>query len=78
MEMAKGTNIPIVIENDVKTEMVTPTGFGIIKGLRAEFEPRLGIIPEKTGYGFGKRNTGRMGAVRVTLGKKYEEPKEKK
>jgi uncharacterized protein (TIGR00299 family) protein len=76
MEMAKGTEIPIVIENDVKTEMVTPTGFGIIKGLRAKFEPKLGLIPEKTGYGFGKRDTGRMGAVRVTLGEKYEDPKE--
>jgi uncharacterized protein (TIGR00299 family) protein len=76
MEMAKGADIPIIIENDVRTEMVTPTGFGIIKGLRAKFEPRLGIIPEKTGYGFGKRDTGRTGALRVTLGKKYEEPKE--
>jgi uncharacterized protein (TIGR00299 family) protein len=73
LEMAKGADIPIVIENDVHTEMITPTGFGIIKGLRAKFEPHLGIIPEKTGYGFGKRDTGRLGAVRVTLGVKYEE-----
>jgi len=77
MEMAKGADIPIIIESDVKTEMVTPTGFGIIKGLRAKFEPGLGIIPEKTGYGFGKRDTGRIGAVRVTIGEKYEKPEEK-
>jgi len=73
MKMAEGAGIPIVIEGEVDTEMVTPTGFGIIKGLGAIFEPHLGIMPEKTGYGFGKRDTGRLGAVRLTLGKKYEE-----
>ena len=77
LEMAKGTNIPIVIDGDVRTEMITPTGFGIIKGLCAKFEPKLGIIPEKTGYGFGKRDTGRLGAVRVILGEKYEEEEKK-
>ena len=73
VEMAKGAGIPIVIESDVHTEMITPTGFGIIKGLGAKFEPDLGIIPERTGYGFGKRDTGRLGALRVTIGEKYEE-----
>jgi len=73
MKMAEGAGIPIVIESDVHTEMITPTGFGIIKGLGAKFEPHLGIVPEKSGYGFGKRDTGRFGAVRVTLGEKYEE-----
>ena len=77
MEMAKDTDIPIVIDDEVRTEMITPTGFGIIKGLKAKFEPSLGIFPEKTGYGFGKRNTGRLGAVRVTLGEKYEESEKK-
>ena len=73
MEMAKGRDVPVVIESDVDTEMITPTGFGIIAGLGAKFEPRLGIVPEKTGYGFGKRDTGRLGALRVTLGELYEE-----
>ena len=73
IEMAKGIGIPIIIDSGVNTEMITPTGFGILKGTRARFEPRLGIVPEKTGYGFGKRETGRLGAVRVTLGEKYEE-----
>jgi len=73
MKMAESAGIPIVIEADVHTEMITPTGFGIIKGLGAKFEPRLGYIPEKTGYGFGKRDTGRLGAVRITIGEKYEE-----
>ena len=73
MKMAEKADIPIVIDSDVDTEMITPTGFGIIKGLGAKFEPCLGIIPEKTGYGFGKRDTGRFGAVRATLGELYEE-----
>ena len=73
MKMAEGAGIPIVIEGDVDTEMITPTGFGIIKGLGAKFEPHLGIMPMKTGYGFGKRDTGRLGAVRVTIGEKHEE-----
>jgi len=73
MKMAESAGVPIIIEGEVPTEMITPTGFGIIKGLGAEFNPHLGILPEKTGYGFGKRDTGRLGAVRLTLGEKYEE-----
>ena len=73
MEMAKEAGIPIIIEEAVKTEMITPTGFGIIKGLGAVFKSRLGILPEKTGYGFGKRDTGRLGALRLVLGEIYEE-----
>ena len=71
VEMAKSAGIPIIIEADVSTEMITPTGFGIIKGLGTKFAPKLGIAPEKVGYGFGKRDTGKLGAVRITLGEKY-------
>ena len=71
MEMAKDAGIPLIIDEDVKTEMITPTGFGIIKGLGAVFEPKLGIFPEKVGYGFGKRDTGRLGALRVILGERH-------
>ncbi|MDR0874879.1 MAG: LarC family nickel insertion protein [Clostridiales Family XIII bacterium] len=73
MEMAKDSGIPIVIEDDVNTEMITPTGYGILKGLGAKLEPHLGIHAEKVGYGFGNRNTGRFGAVRITLGTLFEE-----
>ncbi|MDR2354636.1 MAG: LarC family nickel insertion protein [Clostridiales Family XIII bacterium] len=67
MEMLKGSGISIVGE-DVPTEMVTPTGFGILKGLGA----RCTRLPEMevlgVGYGFGKRDTGRFNALRVLLG----------
>jgi uncharacterized protein (DUF111 family) len=66
-EMLKGSGISIVGE-DVATEMVTPTGLGILKGLGAE----CALIPEMrvlgVGYGFGKRDTGRFNALRVILG----------
>ncbi|MDR0853719.1 MAG: LarC family nickel insertion protein [Clostridiales Family XIII bacterium] len=71
MEMSQNAGYPMVIHEEVETEMITPTGFGIIKGLGAEFDPALSIIPEKVGYGFGKRDTGRLGAVRITLGTLY-------
>jgi uncharacterized protein (TIGR00299 family) protein len=76
MEMLKTCDIPIIIETDVLTEMVTPTGLGILLGLKAEFRRVCAIAPEKVGYGFGKRNTGRFGAVRVVLGELHEEYEE--
>ncbi|MDR2156756.1 MAG: LarC family nickel insertion protein [Clostridiales Family XIII bacterium] len=71
MEMLKDSDIPIIVETEVATEMVTPTGFGILKGLKAEFRPTVGLRPEKVGYGFGKRVTGRFGAVRAIFGEEY-------
>jgi uncharacterized protein (DUF111 family) len=68
MEILKKSDIPLVIEADVTTEMVTPSGLGILEGLGAKYEQRLGILPERTGYGFGKRDTGRFGAVRAIIG----------
>lgn len=72
MEMLKGSEISIVTE-DVDTEMVTPTGFGILKGLGATCGkmPKVNILD--VGYGFGKRDTGRFNAVRVVLGLESEE-----
>jgi uncharacterized protein (DUF111 family) len=72
MEMAQGSGIPIVIEDNVTTEMITPTGFGIIKGLNCKYVSKLPIAVDKVGYGFGKRDTGRLGALRVTLGRLAE------
>ncbi|MDR1135911.1 MAG: LarC family nickel insertion protein [Clostridiales Family XIII bacterium] len=67
LEMLKGSEIRIVGE-DVGTEMVTPTGLGILKGLKA----KCALLPEMNvtgvGYGFGKRDTGRFRALRVIMG----------
>jgi uncharacterized protein (DUF111 family) len=67
MEMLKGSGIRIVGE-DVNTELVTPTGFGILKGLGARCTRLPEIRVEGVGYGFGKRQTGRFNALRVIRG----------
>jgi uncharacterized protein (DUF111 family) len=68
MEMAKAGDIPLIIDADAHMEMVTPTGFAILLGLGAVYMPQLMIKPERVGYGFGKRQTVRFGAVRAVLG----------
>ena len=68
MEMMKESKIPVVINEEIKTEMVTPTGFGILEGLNAECKSMLEIKVEKVGYGFGNRDTGLFNAVRISLG----------
>ena len=71
MEMLAGSGIPLASE-EVETELVTPTGMGLIKCMAAGFGRRPAMTVEKTGYGFGKRNTGRLNALRVILGKTTE------
>jgi uncharacterized protein (TIGR00299 family) protein len=68
MQMRIGTNIPIKQRTDIQTELITPTGMGLVKALVRQFGP----IPEaqillKSGYGFGKRDTGAFNALRVLL-----------
>lgn len=68
MQMRIGTAIPIKQRTDIQTELITPTGMGLVKELVRVFSP----IPEhdvllKTGYGFGKRETGAFNALRVLL-----------
>ncbi len=67
MEMLKGSDIPLITE-DVNTELVTPTGMGIIKCLASGFGKMPVMTVEKVGYGMGKRETGRFNALRVVLG----------
>ncbi|HEY9060158.1 MAG TPA: nickel pincer cofactor biosynthesis protein LarC [Pseudobacteroides sp.] len=67
MEILANSQIPLVIE-DVKTELITPTGAGIVKTLCRNFGSMPVMIIDKVGYGFGKRETGRLNALRVVLG----------
>ncbi|TPR19261.1 nickel pincer cofactor biosynthesis protein LarC [Apilactobacillus timberlakei] len=67
-QMRVGTEIPIKQRLDIKTELVTPTGMGIIKTLVHQFGPLPeNIKPLKVGYGFGKRDTGAFNALRGVL-----------
>lgn len=67
MAMLEGSGIPVVQE-DVNTEMITPTGMGIVKCLAKDYIKLPPIQIEKIGYGLGKRDTGRFGAVRAIMG----------
>ncbi len=67
MAMLEDSQIPVVQE-DVNTEMITPTGMGIVKCIAEDFICMPSMKIEKTGYGLGKRDTGRFGAVRAILG----------
>lgn len=65
--MLENTNIPL-IQEEVNTEMITPTGMGIIKCLAEEYQELPPMNIHKIGYGSGKRNTGKRGAVKVVMG----------
>lgn len=66
-----GSNIP-VIQEDVSTELITPTGAGIAKCMVKSFGQMPPMMIEKIGYGHGKRDTGLLGAVRAFVGTLYE------
>lgn len=67
LEMLKGSNIPLVSE-DINCELVTPTGMGFIKSVAVSFGNMPVMMIENVGYGFGKRDTGRLNALRVVSG----------
>jgi hypothetical protein len=67
LEILSNTHIPVIIEN-VNTELITPTGAGLIKCLARNFGSMPVMMIEKTGYGMGKRETGRFNALRVVMG----------
>jgi len=67
MEMLTGSGIPYVCD-DVNTELVTPTGLGLMKCLASNYGYMPGMLIDRVGYGFGKRETGRFNALRVVAG----------
>jgi len=73
VEMLTACGLPIVIESDVGTEMVTPTGLGILMGSGAEFRPNMGLRAERAGYGFGKRKTKEFNGLRAIMGEEFTE-----
>jgi len=71
MEMLGNSGIPLISE-DVNTELVTPTGMGLIKCLADSFGNMPAMIIDRVGYGMGKRHTGRLNALRITMGSLFE------
>jgi len=72
LEMLTDGKIPLVIE-DVQAELITPTGMGIIKCLASDFGNMPAMIVNRIGYGMGKRDTGRLNALRVIMGDLFGE-----
>lgn len=72
LEMLTGSGIPVISEN-IPFELVTPTGIGIIKSLANSYGNMPAMIIDKVGYGFGKRETGRLNALRVVVGTLFGE-----
>jgi uncharacterized protein (TIGR00299 family) protein len=67
VKMLGGSGITIVQE-DIQAELVTPTGFGILKTVSESCGKMPDMQVESVGYGFGKTETGRLNALRVILG----------
>lgn len=68
MQMRMNSEVPFRQREDVLTELVTPTGFGIVKCITKEFGGIPdNLIVEQVGYGFGTRETGSLNALRGCL-----------
>ena len=55
-------------EGEIKTELCTPTGAALLRHFAQRFADQPGMRVEKTGYGTGKKDFGRLNAVRALLG----------
>jgi len=67
VKMLEGTDIPYRT-GTADTELVTPTGMGLAKVLSSAFGPLPALRVERTGYGLGTREIGRLNALRAVLG----------
>ncbi|MDD2190300.1 MAG: nickel pincer cofactor biosynthesis protein LarC [Eubacteriales bacterium] len=72
IKMLENSEIPIVTE-DIEAELVTPTGFGILKTVAESCGRVPKMMVESVGYGFGKTDTGSLNALRVILGSSEEQ-----
>lgn len=75
VKMLSGSGISIVTE-DIEAELVTPTGFGILKTVSEHCGKMPEMLVESVGYGFGKTKTGRLNALRVISGTSYKQLQE--
>ncbi|MCR5577164.1 MAG: nickel pincer cofactor biosynthesis protein LarC [Oscillospiraceae bacterium] len=55
-------------EGEIKTELCTPTGAALLRHFVSDFGPMPTMRVENTGYGTGKKEFGRLNAVRAVLG----------
>ena len=65
-ELLKNSCFKFVQEKE-NTEMVTPSGLGILKGLGAVYIEKIPGNPLKVGFGFGKKDLNRLSVVTAYL-----------
>ena len=65
------TGIPVT-SGAAQTELCTPTGAALLRHFAADFGPLPPLRIEKLGYGMGKKDFGRLNAVRALLGESGE------
>src|SRR5665648_773542 len=65
-ELLKNSCFKFVQEKE-NTEMVTPSGLGILKGLGAVYIEKIPGNPLKAGFGFGKKDRNRLSVVTAYL-----------
>lgn len=74
-QMLASSERPIpYVQEDIPTELITPTGMAIIKTIASGFGKIPQMDVQAIGYGTGKRETGRMNALRGMLGESMDEP----
>lgn len=66
--MMPDSGIIVKQTDEVHTELVTPTGFGILKGTKALCGTMPEMMVERVGLGFGKRDVGRLNGLRAIYG----------
>ena len=76
VNMMPGSGIIVKQTDEVHTELVTPTGFGILKGTKAICGTMPEMVVESVGLGFGKRDVGRLNGLRAVYGTIMEEDDE--
>ncbi len=67
LKMLENTSIPYRT-GTASTELVTPTGLGLVKTLAVSYGGLPAMQVRQVGYGFGQREIGRLNALRVVLG----------
>ena len=68
LKMLEGSDLKLVIIDDINHELITPTGIGILKTISKTSDKKPEIKIEKVGYGFGKKDTGSLNALRIYFG----------
>jgi uncharacterized protein (DUF111 family) len=66
-ELLKLTDIPLRSDENIRTELVTPTGLALLIGFGCRYADDAPPSRSVEGYGFGTRDVGLLGAVRAVL-----------